>query len=231
MDLPSITHAAIRIDLGCGSAKREGFIGLDSARMPGVDHVIDLTKDTFPFADDSVDEVFSSHFLEHIGYSEHLLREIGRVCKDGARLEFWTPYAFSSDAFLFGHKTYLTKQQWMHFCYLYPKQWTAVLRGRWVLTDIVYVVLPETEDEMRSRGFSMDFAIRYFKSVVVEYGVFIEYRKDSNTPVIEPRRFYSHSRYGKRFELTRVDVQHRFSTLRRLVPDRLKKYLRQFLRK
>jgi len=230
MDSPSITDSAIRIDLGCGAAKREGFIGLDSVNIPGVDHVIDLTKDTFPFADDTVDEVFSSHFLEHIGYSEHLLREISRVCKDGARLEFWTPYAFSNDAFLFGHKSYLTEQQWMHFCYLFPKIWTAVFRGRWVLTDIVYVVQPETEAEMSSRGFPIDFAIRFFKSVVVEYGVFIEYRKDLNAPVIEPRRFYSHSRNGERFALGRVDVQRPFPTLRRLMPESLKKRLRPFFR-
>src|SRR5215510_4215993 len=218
MDSSSITDSPIRIDLGCGEAKREGFIGLDFKHKPGVDHVIDLTKDTFPFTDDSVDEVFSSHFLEHIGYCEHLLREIGRVCKDGAHLEFWTPYAFTNDAFLFGHKSYLTEQQWMHFCYLYPNIWAPVLSGRWVLTDVVYVVQPEIEAELKSRGFPLDFAIRFFKSVVLEYGVFIEYRKDHNAPVVEPRRLYSHSCNGERFELSRVPVQRRFPTLRRLLP-------------
>jgi len=38
----------IKIDLGCGGAKKEGFIGLDNVPAPGVDHVLDLLQDRFP---------------------------------------------------------------------------------------------------------------------------------------------------------------------------------------
>ena len=80
----------IRLDLGCGNAKRPGFVGLDMFPGEQVDHVLDLTADPFPFADDTVDEVFSAHFLEHIEEPNHVFSEIGRVCRDGARIEFWT---------------------------------------------------------------------------------------------------------------------------------------------
>src|SRR5881396_3738761 len=93
----------LRIDLGCGSAKREGFVGLDYVDLPEVYHVLDLTTERFPFDDDSVDEVFSAHFLEHIDEPNHVFEEIGRICRDGARIEFWTPYAWTNDAFLYGH--------------------------------------------------------------------------------------------------------------------------------
>src|SRR3982751_3710127 len=112
--------AEVRIDLGCGGAKREGFLGLDYSAQAGVDHVLDLTRDTYPFPDASVDYVYSSHFLEHISQPNHVFQEIGRVCKDGARIEFWTPYAFTNEAFVYGHLHYLTEEDWTHFCILSP---------------------------------------------------------------------------------------------------------------
>ena len=75
----------VKIDLGCGSAKRDGFTGLDYVASPGVDHVLDLTRDRFPFDDHSVDEVFSAHFLEHIESPNHVFNEIGRGVATGPR--------------------------------------------------------------------------------------------------------------------------------------------------
>jgi len=74
-----------------------------------------------------VDHVFSSHCLEHIKIPFRLLGEISRVCKDGAKIEFWTPYAFSNEAFLYGHEMFLTEEHWMHF---YRETWAGVMRGR-----------------------------------------------------------------------------------------------------
>lgn len=44
----------LRIDLGCGAAKKSGTIGLDFSPLPGVDHVLDLTSQPLPFADQTV---------------------------------------------------------------------------------------------------------------------------------------------------------------------------------
>jgi SAM-dependent methyltransferase len=191
----------LKIDLGCGSAKREGFIGLDSVVGPGVDHVLDLTRDRFPFDDDTVDHVFSAHFLEHITAPNHVFQEIARVCRDGARIEVWTPYAFSNDAFVYGHLTFLTEEPWLHFCCDHRDTHLGILRGRWLLRNINYVVLPEVEVELAGRGFSLDFAIRYFKSVVTEFGVEIDFTRDLEVPAAVPTRTYSHSRNGERFVL------------------------------
>ena len=56
----------MKIDIGCGGKKKEGFIGLDQYLMPGVDHVLDIGAQPWPFADESVDEAYSSNFLEHL---------------------------------------------------------------------------------------------------------------------------------------------------------------------
>ena len=37
-------------------------------------------------------------------------------------IEFWTPYAFTNEAFLYGHLHFLTEETWMHFCVLAPRR-------------------------------------------------------------------------------------------------------------
>jgi hypothetical protein len=190
----------IRVDLGCGNAKKPGFLGLDFVPGSEVDHVLDLTSDRYPFGDASVDEVFSAHFLEHIEAPNHVFHEIGRIAKDGARIEFWTPYAFSDEASLYGHLHYLTEEEWLHFCVLHRDAHVEMLGGRWLLHRINFVVLPRTVVDLEANGVAVDFAVRYFKGVVVEFGVEIEFRRALDTPVVEPVRAWSTSRYGERHE-------------------------------
>jgi SAM-dependent methyltransferase len=193
----------VQVDLGCGNAKQEGYIGLDYVEMDQVDHVLDLTRDRYPFDDRSVDAVFSAHFLEHIEEPNHVFSEIGRIAKDGARIEFWTPYAFTNEAFLYGHLHFLTEEMWMHFCYSHRDVFLGMLGGRWQLNRIVYVIPPDVSAEIEENGFSLDFAIRYMKGVAVEFGVEIEFREDPATPVVVPERVYAPTRHGDRYPLVR----------------------------
>lgn len=55
----------INLDIGCGEAPIAGFIHLDMRALPGVDMILDLTR-PLPYMPDSVDVIYSSHFLEHI---------------------------------------------------------------------------------------------------------------------------------------------------------------------
>lgn len=59
-------RAPLRIDLGSGPRPKEGFDGVDV--VPNVaKYCADLCSgDPWPFADDSVDEMCSSHYIEHI---------------------------------------------------------------------------------------------------------------------------------------------------------------------
>ena len=82
-------------DLGCGDSKREGFIGIDIAKTPSVDIVCDLTKFPWKFAKSgTVDEVFASHFVEHLDGSERIkfMEEVYRILKPGGKATFITPY-------------------------------------------------------------------------------------------------------------------------------------------
>lgn len=64
----------LRLDLGCGFVKPEGFIGIDDMTGSAVqiashenapDVIMDLNNQPLPFPDASCSEVRSSHFLEH----------------------------------------------------------------------------------------------------------------------------------------------------------------------
>jgi hypothetical protein len=123
---------------------------------------------------------------------------VGRIARDGARIEFWTPYAFSDEASLYGHLHHLTEEEWLHFTLLHRDAHVQLLGGRWLLHRINFVVGTGTVDELRANQVSVDFAIKYFKGVVVEFGVEIEFRRDLEVPAITPERTWSTSRYGER---------------------------------
>jgi hypothetical protein len=90
----------LKIDLGCGSNKREGFIGVDIIQMKGVDIVYDL-KQRWPWQDNSVDEAHCSHYVEHLtGFERvHFANELYRVMKKGAKCTIITPHWASCRAY------------------------------------------------------------------------------------------------------------------------------------
>lgn len=81
----------VRIDLGCGKRKQDGFIGIDRFPMPEVDILADIDT-VLPLEDNSVDVLFSSHALEHTKDLMFTMREIYRICKHGAQVCIIAPY-------------------------------------------------------------------------------------------------------------------------------------------
>lgn len=81
----------VRIDLGCGRRKKKGFFGFDMKKNSDADYVCDLSKG-IPLADNSVDEIYTSHFLEHLEDYNFMMQEMIRVCKNGACIEIILPY-------------------------------------------------------------------------------------------------------------------------------------------
>jgi predicted SAM-dependent methyltransferase len=73
-------RSARYLDVGCGPNTHQGFINLDYLWHPGVDVCWDIRRG-LPFADGSLQGVFSEHCLEHFPLADGigLLREIRRV--------------------------------------------------------------------------------------------------------------------------------------------------------
>ena len=97
----------IGLELGCGQNKQNAeffqnqmqitvtkVIGVDFADVEGVDVVHDLTKFPYPFKNESVDAIFSSHFLEHLDGFERMkfFDECYRILKPKGKIRCVHPY-------------------------------------------------------------------------------------------------------------------------------------------
>lgn len=88
----------LRVDLGCGTNKPNGFIGVDTHTAPGVDIVANLNHQ-FPFPDNSVDELRAYDVIEHLLDRIHTMNEIWRICKPGAKVDIFVPSTDGRGAF------------------------------------------------------------------------------------------------------------------------------------
>jgi SAM-dependent methyltransferase len=81
----------LRIDIGCGRTKMDGWDGIDAIDF-GQKHVHDV-RSGLPFADASVAEARSSHFVEHLTGEQRIafFNELHRVLKPGAQALIVTP--------------------------------------------------------------------------------------------------------------------------------------------
>ena len=82
----------LRLDIGCGKTTPEGWEGIDAIDF-GQKHVHDVRRG-LPWLDgESVSEVRSSHFVEHLTGAERVtfFNELWRVMKSGATALIITP--------------------------------------------------------------------------------------------------------------------------------------------
>lgn len=91
---------AMKLDLGCGRAKKPGFTGIDVSADTDADIVHDLTVVPWPIADGSVDEAYSAQFFEHLDGRQRIafMQELHRILKPGAQATIITPYWTSGRA-------------------------------------------------------------------------------------------------------------------------------------
>lgn len=101
----------IKLDLGCGLHKEEGFIGLDIDDC-GQEIIWDLEQG-IPLSDNSVIELRAFHCLEHVENFIFVLREIWRVCKNDAEITVEVPLFVSDDP---SHRVFFTPTSFEHWC-------------------------------------------------------------------------------------------------------------------
>lgn len=84
--------SALRLDLGCGRRKREGWTGVDSNPAVAPDVLHSLERFPYPFADSSVDELVMDNSLEHLHDQLGVMAELHRIGKPGALVTLHVPY-------------------------------------------------------------------------------------------------------------------------------------------
>ena len=91
----------MRLNLGCGDAKLEGWVNVDRILTFEPDVVHDLEQTPWPFDDDSCSEVLLNHVLEHVGRATDvflaIMKELYRVCEAGATVRTHVPHPHHDD--------------------------------------------------------------------------------------------------------------------------------------
>jgi SAM-dependent methyltransferase len=84
----------LKLNLGCGGRRFEGFVNVDKHGDPDVRH--DLEQFPWPWEESSVDEVRLIHVLEHLGRDPEvfigIMKELHRVCAPGAKVVIVVPH-------------------------------------------------------------------------------------------------------------------------------------------
>lgn len=83
------------LDIGCGSAKTPGAVGLDISADTDADIVHDLDLFPYPIEDARFDQILLQDVIEHVAEPIRVFEELHRIARPGARIQLRTPH-FSS---------------------------------------------------------------------------------------------------------------------------------------
>ena len=86
----------MKLNLGCGQNKREGFINIDKYPTFSPDVVWDLEQTPYPFEADSVTKIAATHVLEHVGQNTvvflGIIKELHQILMPGGTIEIKAPH-------------------------------------------------------------------------------------------------------------------------------------------
>lgn len=87
----NVRMKTLKINIGCGYKKIEGFINIDKNSLCKPDIVADINK-ALPFNDNSISEVNMEYVLSYIVDIDNLFKELYRVCQNGAKIVLMVPH-------------------------------------------------------------------------------------------------------------------------------------------
>lgn len=86
----------MKLNLGCGFNKLDGFVNVDKFDTCRPDLVMDLEVTPWQFETSAAEEVVFNHSLEHMGQETGtflaMIKELYRVCKPGAKVQINVPH-------------------------------------------------------------------------------------------------------------------------------------------
>ena len=98
----------IKLNLGCGNKVKEGYVNIDSYWHDNINIMANLENYPWHYEDNSVDEIYASHIIEHFQDEKKFLTECMRILKYNGTLHIIAPHSSSpSNIGCMGHyRTY-----------------------------------------------------------------------------------------------------------------------------
>lgn len=106
----------MKLHIGCGKQYREGWVNVDINPKLKLDVCHDCDN-PWPWPDNSVDEIYCYHVLEHCNNYLFVIDEMWRVCKHNAIVKIGVPYISSSQYNMVNpyHKNYFNEHSFRFF--------------------------------------------------------------------------------------------------------------------
>ena len=157
----------MKLNLGCGLRKIEGWLNVDCVPSFEPDRLIDLERTPWDLPDDGAEEVLLNHVLEHLGESTSaflgVMTELHRICADGALLRINVPHPlhehYRTDP---SHVRPITPQTLAMFSRRECEEaaaagspmtpWATILGVNFELAEVSYVEDPRTVALLQAKG-------------------------------------------------------------------------------
>ena len=81
-----------KLNFGCGTDYKEGWINADIDKNVKADVYINRNKRRYPFKDNEFDLIMLKMVLEHVDSPLHVLEELWRISKKGAKIIIEVPH-------------------------------------------------------------------------------------------------------------------------------------------
>lgn len=87
-----ISGKSIKLNIGSGGRRRDGYYGLDIVPFNDLDILADLNEYMDKLPSDCVSDIYSNHVVEHIDDFVRFMEEIYRISLPGATIEIIAPH-------------------------------------------------------------------------------------------------------------------------------------------